>query len=53
MLLQVKFAGRGFALDPLTDSKLLLQRWGLIRVLDDLSEAQRFLDELDRMGAPR
>lgn len=46
LALQAEFARRGFALDPLTEDKLLVQRWGLYRVLDDLDQAQRYLDEI-------
>ncbi len=44
--MQAEFARRGFALDVLTGDKLLVQRWGLYRVLDDLDQAQRYLDEV-------
>ncbi len=44
--LQAKFARHGFALDELTGAKLLVQRWSLYRVLDDLNAAERFLEDL-------
>ena len=44
--LQAEFARRGFALDPLSGSGLIVRRWGLHRVLDSLDEAQRYLDQI-------
>ena len=41
--LQAEFARRGFTLDPLIETKVLVRRWGLSRVLDDLDAAERFL----------
>lgn len=48
LTLQAEFARRGFALDPLTEDSVLLQRWGLSRVFHGLDAAQRFLDQLGR-----
>ena len=44
--LQARFAMKGWALDPLHGDKLLLQRWGMTRVLQDLDEAQRVLVQI-------
>ena len=46
LALQAEFAVRGFALEPLTGDKLIVQRWGLYRVLDGVEEAQRYLDQV-------
>lgn len=45
--LQDQLAQRGFALDALWGDKLIVQRWGLYRVLS-LNEAERFLAQLRR-----
>lgn len=44
--LQAEFTRRGFTLEPLTGDSLIVQRWGLYRVLDSLEEAQRYLDQV-------
>lgn len=44
--LQAHFACLGWALDPLDGPKLLLQKWGAHRVLQDLDEAERVLAQI-------
>lgn len=44
--LQARFAMKGWAFDPLHGDKLLLQRWGMTRVLQDLDEAERVLVQI-------
>ena len=44
--LQAEFALRGFVLEQLSGSGLIVRRWGLFRVFDSLDEAQRYLDQV-------
>ncbi len=44
--LQAEFARLGFALDPLTQDTLILQRWGMRRVLRSLDETERLLEQI-------
>lgn len=37
---QARFALLGWRLDPLDGQKLLIQRWGATRVLDNLAQAE-------------
>ena len=41
-----EFASRGFLLHHLDGSKLIVTRWGMTRVLNDLDEAEQMLARL-------
>ena len=45
--LSLQFSRLGFHLDPLYEDRLLVQRWGLCRVLD-VEEAERLLRVIGR-----
>lgn len=47
--LQLQFERLGFHLDPLYEDRLVVQRWGLYRVLD-VDEAEQLLRIVGRAG---
>lgn len=44
--LERKLVQLGFKLHPLHDDTLLVERWGISRVLADLAAAERFLSQV-------
>lgn len=49
--LQARFALLGWRLDPLEGEKLLIQRWGATRVLDNLAQAEALFKMMKGSGA--
>ena len=44
--LQAQFALKGFVLASLHDGSLIVERWGLIKALDNITQATQFLQAI-------